>query len=166
MRKNKAILILAVLFTVTFAVPCAASDNITTINDLIENSVALDNKEVTIQGEAIGEALERGEYAWININDTTNAIGVWVKTSDIAQIKYYGDYKNKGDVVKVTGIYHRACSEHGGDIDVHCESIEVVESGYAVQRQLSPHKIIVALTMALLAAVIVLVFIKSRRQAV
>jgi hypothetical protein len=45
-------------------------------------------------------------------------------------IKYYGDYHNIGDSVRVTGVFNRACKEHGGDMDIHCDSIEVVSNGY------------------------------------
>ena len=127
MLKNKKILILVFLISILCIVTCYASGTVP-INDLIEKAFAMENKEVTVQGETIGEALERDEYAWININDNTNAIGVWVKLDELTQIKYYGDYKNKGDIVKVTGVFHRACTEHGGDVDIHCSKIEIVEN--------------------------------------
>lgn len=167
MRKNSKILIfilLLLIFSFLFAVPCAASNNITAINDLIEKSASLDNTDVTVQGEVIGEALERGEYAWININDTTNAIGIWVKKSDIDQIKIYGDYKHKGDIVKITGVFHKACSEHGGDVDIHCTTIEIVQLGYTVKEQLSLSKVIITLSTFLIAAVIIAVYLKNKKQ--
>lgn len=164
MRKNSTILILILLFLILFAVPCAASDNITKINDLIEQSFSLDNSEVTVQGEVIGEALERGEYAWININDTTNAIGIWVKKSDIDQIQFYGDYKHKGDIVKITGIFHRACSEHGGDVDIHCTDIEIVETGYSIKEQISANKIVITASLIFIAAIIVSIYLKVKKR--
>ena len=103
----------------------AATEDITEINGLVENAFELDGKQVTVQGEAIGEVLERGEYSWININDTTNAIGIWAKQSDINQIQHYGDYKHKGDIVRITGEFHRACPEHGGDVDIHLSLIHI-----------------------------------------
>jgi hypothetical protein len=152
------------LFLILFAVPCAASDNTTKINDLIEQSISLDNTEVTVQGEVIGEALERGEYAWININDTTNATGIWVKKSDINQIQFYGDYKHKGDIVKITGVFHRACSEHGGDVDIHCTDIEIVETGYSIKEQISAYKIVMTVSLIFIAAIIVGVYLKVKKK--
>jgi lysyl-tRNA synthetase class II len=147
-----------VLFTIT----CSASESITKINDLIENSVVLNNTQVTVQSEVIGEALERGEYAWININDTTNAIGVWVKKSDIKQIKFYGDYKHKGDIVKVTGVFYRACSEHGGDVDIHSTNIEIVETGSNTKHQISQNKVIVTFCLVLIAVVMLVFYFRLK----
>ena len=152
------------MLSVLFSVPCAASENIITVNDLIEQSVSLDNTEVTIQGEVIGEAIERGEYAWININDTTNAIGVWIKKSDTDNIRRYGDYKRKGDIIIITGVFHRACPEHGGDVDIHCANIEIVETGYNIKEHISAYKIAAALISILTSAVTVGVYIKLRKK--
>lgn len=162
MRKNSRILILTIFFSVLFTITCSASESITKINDLIENSVVLNNTQVTVQSEVIGEALERGEYAWININDTTNAIGVWVKKSDIKQIKFYGDYKHKGDIVKVTGVFYRACSEHGGDVDIHSTNIEIVETGSNTKHQLSQNKVIVTFCLVLIAVVMLVFYFRLK----
>lgn len=164
MRKNLAILILIMLFLILSTMPCAASANITKINYLIEQSISLNNTEVTVQGEAIGETLERGEYAWININDTTNAIGIWVKKSDIGQIQFYGDYKHKGDIVKITGVFHRACLEHGGDVDIHCTDIEIVETGYNIKEKLSAYKIVTTASLILVASIIVSIYLRIKKR--
>ena len=144
------IFILICIFTLLLTITCNASNAIQ-INQLVENAKVLDNTEVTIQGELIGEALERGEYAWININDTTNAIGVWVKQSDIDQIKFYGDYKHKGDIVKVTGTFYKACTEHGGDVDIHCSNIQIIETGHISIEELSFVKTVTTVVLIVLA---------------
>lgn len=154
MRKNTAFLIFVFLFLIQFTIPCAASDSIIKINDLIDRSVSLDNTEVTVQGEIIGEVLERGEYSWININDGANAIGIWLETSDTNQIKHFGDYKHKGDTVIITGIFYKACPDHGGDVDIHCNDIKLVENGYAVKTQIPVFKIITAILLLAVAFVI------------
>lgn len=160
MYKSSKIIILIVMVSLSFTITSNASDVIE-INQLIENAAVLDNTEVNIQGELIGEALERGDkYAWININDTTNAIGVWVKQSDINQIQFYGDYKHKGDIVKITGTFYKACSEHGGDVDIHCSNIEIVEQGYIVTEELSYIKIIISAVLITIALLILVVYFK------
>ena len=60
MLKSSKILILIFLISISFTVTCVASDNITKINDLIEKSFALNNTEITVQGEVIGEAFRVG----------------------------------------------------------------------------------------------------------
>jgi hypothetical protein len=139
-------------------IPCVASENIISINNLIEQSITLDNKEVTIQGEVIGEALERGEYVWLNINDTTNAIGVWIKKSEINNIRFFGDYKTSGDIVKITGIFYRACPEHGGDVDIHSKNIVIVETGHNETDVVSINKITTAIITIVISLGMVYVY--------
>lgn len=158
MLKNSRILILIFLISILFTVTCAASDNITKINDMIEKSASLNNTEITVQGEVIGEALERGEYAWININDTTNAIGIWVKQSDVDQIKFYGDYKHKGDIIKVTGVFYKSCTEHGGDVDIHSTNIEIIETGHEVTEEISNTKALVTSVLFITMLIFLLIF--------
>lgn len=136
----------------------------TDINTLIENAKELDGKEVTVQGEAIGERMDRGDFTWININDGTNAIGIWLSKSDADKILNYGNYKYKGDTVKITGIFNRACTEHGGEADVHNNSIEIVKLGYQVTEQISSVKIITAIVLAIIALFNLLFYFKFVRM--
>ena len=121
------------------------------INTLIEKSQALDGQTVTVEGEAIGEAMLRGEYAWINISDNTNAIGVWLKSSDAQKIISFGDYKHKGDTVKISGTFSRNCTEHGGDVDIHSLTLEITERGYDKPEEIPQIKIQAALALSLCA---------------
>ena len=107
----------------------AKSTDITSINNLIENEKSFDGKTVTIKAEAIGEPMKREDYTWVNVNDGTNAIGIWMKNSDAAKIKNYGNYKNIGDTLKIKGIFKKNCSEHDGDTDIHALQIEVLNEG-------------------------------------
>ncbi len=158
MLKNSRILILIFLISISFTVTCVASDNITKINDLIEKSASLNNTVITMQGEVIGEALERGEYAWINVNDTTNAIGIWVKQSDVDRIRFYGDYKHKGDIVKVTGVFYKSCPEHGGDVDIHSTHIDIVETGHEVTEEISHTKVLVTAVLFIIMLILFRLF--------
>jgi len=117
------------------------------LNQLIENAKLTDGQTVIITGEAIGEVLERGNHAWVNINDGTNAMGVWLKLDDAKKIRFFGDYLNVGDKVKVTGIFNKACVEHGGEMDIHAISMEVVEVGYPVNEKVSFRKILIAIIL-------------------
>ena len=121
------------------------------INTLIEKSQAFDGQTVTVEGEALGEAMLRGEYAWINISDNTNAIGVWLKASDAQKISVFGDYRHKGDTVKITGIFSRNCAEHGGDVDIHNQAMEIIEKGTNVPETITQTKINAASALFLFA---------------
>lgn len=96
---------------------------------LIKNARQYDGQAVVYEGEVIGEVMPRGEFAWVNINDGDNAIGVWAKQELIKDIVYAGSFKYAGDWVAVEGIFHNACAEHGGDLDIHGEKITKIRSG-------------------------------------
>jgi hypothetical protein len=152
-------------FALTAALACclaipAGAEGAAAISDLVEQAADYTGETVTVEGEAIGEALERGEYTWVNLSDGTNAIGIWLKASDAEAITYYGDYKHTGDTVRVTGVFSRDCTEHGGDVDLHAASLKIVRQGDIVREEVPREKIAVAAGLfcaALLVARICLV---------
>lgn len=158
------ILVFALIVSLSINVKAEENTEITDINTLIENAKELDGQEVTVQGEAIGERMDRGDYSWVNINDGTNAIGIWLIKSDADKILNYGNYKYKGDTVKITGIFNRACTEHGGEADLHNDSIEIVKQGYQVTEQISSVKIITAIVLVLIALFNLLFYLKFARM--
>jgi hypothetical protein len=146
--------LILVLFIVFIFPDVSKAQEYTNYNDFIENGKALDSKLIEIKGETIKESMRRGEYAWINISDGSNAMGIWLKNEEADKIKTFGNYKFKGDIVKVSGIFNRACSEHGGDMDIHGERLTIEEKGYKVDRHLNNSKVIASI--ALSAATLVL----------
>lgn len=160
MRKHIKTLIIIFFISSSLSLTVKAA-NIVPINNLIEYAKELDGQEVTVQGEAIGERMDRGNYSWVNLNDGTNAMGIWLSKNDSENIVYYGNYKFKGDTVKITGIFHRACNEHGGEADLHGESIEIVQKGHIMRRQISSAKIIAALISIAFALFFLIFFIKT-----
>jgi len=130
--KLRLSLLLVFLLPVLLAASVLAAPVPVTSAELIEKAADFDGKEVTLEGEAVGSILPRGEYAWVNITDQNNsAIGIFMKASDAAQIKTLGRYGVTGDRVRVTGTFYRACAAHGGDLDVHAASVTLVEAGHA-----------------------------------
>jgi aspartyl/asparaginyl-tRNA synthetase len=119
--------------------------------ELIVNAKQYDGKTVTYQGEAVGDIMRRGDYAWVNLNDGNAAIGVLVKKTDLADITYLGSYRAKGDVVEVVGIFNRSCPEHGGDLDIHAQEIKKIIPGKSYFRQLNMKKLYIGLLLTLTA---------------
>jgi hypothetical protein len=98
-------------------------------NELINNAKQYDGKAVVYTGEVIGEIMVRGKFSWINVNDGEAAIGIWIDSNLAKEINYTGSYKTKGDWVEIAGIFQRACPAHGGDLDIHAQSIRKISSG-------------------------------------
>lgn len=140
----------SLLSTFAWAEPIASTD-------LINNAKQYDGKSVSYQGEVIGDVMVRGNNAWINLNDTKNAIGIWLASGLTKEVSYTGSYKFKGDIIEAEGIFHRSCLEHGGDLDIHAKSIKLITKGYEVEESISPVKIravIIFLIICLTLAVI------------
>ena len=85
--------------------------------------------------------MKRGDFSWVNINDGKDALGVWARNDLLKDLVYTGNYKCKEDWVEVTGVFHRACLEHGGDLDIHADSLRKISSGRNKQERLNTEKV-------------------------
>jgi hypothetical protein len=163
------------LFAVLFmSVGCRAegvpetSPNENSSVDLVETPNEFDGEEVAFQGEVIGEAMERGDMAWLHINDDAyylenveegaqlggynTGMAVWLPATETDSITYYGDHTHEGDIVEVVGTFNAACAEHGGDLDIHASRLTIIEPGHPVIDQVRPAKVLWAVGLAALAA--------------
>ncbi len=100
--------------------------------ELINNAKQYDGQVVVYEGEIIGDIMRRGDYAWVNVLEGTNAVGIWVERPLLKDIAFTGGYKSIGDKVEVTGVFHRVCPEHGGDLDIHAEALRVTSRGRVI----------------------------------
>lgn len=130
MRLRRFALLLLVLFLPTSA---KAAAQVVTSTEIIEDALTLNGKTVTYRGEVIGDILYRGDHAWINVSDGANAIGCYIPASEADKIENIGRYRIVGDTVELTGIFHRDCPEHGGDLDIHTNTIIVLKKGQEVE---------------------------------
>ena len=138
---------------------------------LVEDAKDWDGRQVSFAGEAIGEAMRRGDMAWIHLNDDAYGLGqeaaaglsgfnsgmaVWVDAQLASRIAFFGDYKRHGDVVEVEGIFRAACSQHGGDMDIHADSLRIIRSGNLVMRPIGRPRLLAAGVLATLTAFVFL----------
>jgi len=131
-----------------------------TITDLIERSKLYDGKIVEIKGEVIGDILDRGKYAWINIYDGSSSIGIWGVKEIFSSIKFKGDYNTKGDYIKVTGIFKRADPKQGGELDIEALSLKVISVGKKIDHPISYHLILITFISSSIAAILGLIWLK------
>lgn len=133
---------------------------------LVERPKDFDGTSVEFVGEVVGDRMVRGEFAWLHLNDDpyylknveegahlggyNSGQAVWLPRTLADKVTTIGDHDHEGDVVKVTGTFNAACGEHGGDMDIHADLLEVLTPGHPVEDPVHPWKIILAL--ALLAA--------------
>ncbi|MDD2751661.1 MAG: DNA-binding protein [Candidatus Omnitrophica bacterium] len=116
-------------------------------SELINHAAQYDGKTVAYTGEAIGDLMVRGNYAWINLNDGSNAIGIWIDKNLVRDIIYTGSHKSQGDWIEVAGVFHRACSLHGGDLDIHGQAIKKIASGKKLTQQPDREKRKIGITL-------------------
>jgi hypothetical protein len=109
-------------------------------DELINNAKLYNGKIVSYKGEAIGEVMRRGDYAWVNIREGNTVLGIWLPFALAKEIAYAGSYNVRGDIVEVTGVFNRACPEHGGDLDIHAQALRKIVSGKQVKEKLNPAK--------------------------
>jgi hypothetical protein len=121
-------------------------------NELIKNAKKYNNKLISYSGEVIGDVMLRGAFAWVNLNDGENALGVWMSAVLAKEIKFTGNYKSRGDRLEITGIFHQACLEHGGDLDIHAQSLRKIGDGKIAKEKLNFDK--VSLSLILLGALL------------
>ncbi len=130
---------------------------------LINNAKQYDGTTVSYEGEVIGEVMLRGNYAWVNVNDGQNAIGIWLPRGLVKDILYAGSYKSRGDWVEVVGVFHRACAQHGGDLDIHGQSLKKTNPGRIIPERLHHGKMkLVFILLGVLGVVWILSLLKRR----
>ncbi len=122
--------------------------------ELIENAQRYDGRQVIYEGEVIGEIMRRSDGVWVNVKDGEYSIGVWMSPELADLIHYRGSYKMQGDILRISGIFNRACSQHGGDLDIHAISLRKIKSGW--QRQ---ERVILAKQNLLITLLVVLCLI-------
>ncbi|MRS11851.1 MAG: hypothetical protein EG823_02110 [Actinobacteria bacterium] len=172
-RLSRSIAVAALLAVLALGAGCRAagtpepSPNEHSSTELIESPKEFDGSEIAFAGEVIGEAMKRGDMAWLHINDDAyyvknveegaqlggynTGMAVWLPADLADRVTYFGDYKHEGDIVEVEGVYNAACGEHGGDTDIHATSLSVVETGHVVVDKTHPAKTAWAIGLALLA---------------
>jgi hypothetical protein len=105
-------------------------------NTLLSNPKQYDGKTIVYRGEVVGEVMRRGDFCWINVHDGENAIGVWVPKELANEIIYSGDYRHRGDWVEISGVMHRSCVQHGGDLDIHAKTLKRLYPGRPLHERL------------------------------
>ncbi|MEG0753777.1 MAG: hypothetical protein RR461_08100 [Angelakisella sp.] len=154
---------LACLLIMLLTVPAQASEVAVSSTELIDRAKEYDGQTVVYSGEAVGNILQRGDFAWVALFDGQNAIGCYAPAADTAAIRFCGRYGIRGDTVSLTGVFHRACAEHGGDMDIHSLTFQVTEVGHSLKTEIPAVLAYAAGTLFLLALALIFLVIRKHR---
>jgi hypothetical protein len=144
--KNNFKIIPIILFWTLGLQAAAFAQNLSS-RELILKAKEYDGKLIVYSGEVIGDVMSRGEFSWVNINDGQNTLGVWMSAGAAKEIKFTGNYKSRGDSLEIVGVFHRACLEHGGDLDIHAQSLRKIGNGRTVNEKLNFDKVNLSLIL-------------------
>jgi len=165
MSAKKPLVFKILIFAFLCLVPAAARAEAVSSDELISRAKDYDGKAVLYEGEVIGDVMVRGDYAWINVNDGISALGIWLPKALAQSIRYTGSYKSKGDRVRVRGVFRRACPEHGGDLDIHADTLNQIRYGEVVKERVDVVKVNNALALAGVLCLTLILMQLRRRQA-
>ncbi len=154
------LLFLIILFTSHISHPASLYAEAASANDLIENAGRFDGKMVVIDGEAITAIMKRGDFAWINLEDGNIAMGVWSPASLLDEVKYLGDYKHKGDILEVEGVFNRACELHKGELDIHASRITILAHGSMIEERVKEKRLKLSFILFFAVLAVTLLFRK------
>lgn len=160
---KKALLLIIILVLVLVPAVALAEGNAVSSNDLIDHAKDYDNQTIVYEGEVLGDILYRGEHAWLAVSDGSNTIGVYVTAEQAKQISFVGGYGVRGDTIRIEGVFHRACAEHGGDLDIHADSIKVRSVGSMVETPVSRLTVILAIALPLPTGILLFIVWKRRK---
>lgn len=152
---------IALLLLIVPAVSLAEAESVGS-NDLIDRAKDYDGQTVVYEGEVVGDILYRGDFAWLAVSDGANTIGCYVTKTQAEQISFVGGYGKRGDTVRVQGVFHRACAEHGGDLDIHADTVSVLTAGGLADTPQSRLVPVLAAVLPLPAAALLLLVWKRR----
>ncbi|MBN2167867.1 MAG: hypothetical protein JW738_01375 [Actinobacteria bacterium] len=150
-----------------FVLAASGQDDEVSSTELIENAGDYNETRVVYSGEVVGQVLKRGDNAWITVNDDhysirhrreyqelkggNSGINIYCKYELVKDIQFVGSYETQGDNIRVEGVFYKSSPEHGGDLMIEAESLEIVRQGHKVRGKSIVVELIVTLVMGLVA---------------
>lgn len=149
--------------------------------ELIECPQLFDGETVSYEGEAVGAVLLRQEHAWVHLNDDpyglqigplsrhrtavggNSGMAVSVPRQAAVGVKV-GGYRRQGTGLAVVGIYRRAADIDGGAPAIQAQEVRVVREAETFAHPVAGARVIAAVALSLLAAVLGLINFRNRRR--
>ena len=149
--------------------PATGQPIVVTADDLIECPTTFDGANVNYRGEAVRAILRRGPRSWVHLNDDPYAlelgplfdhrttvggnsgIPVSIATSIADTIASVGGPRHRGDILEVTGVFHRADPNDGGGPAIQADSTRITRVGGRVERPVDNARLLTASVIATIA---------------
>ena len=145
------------IFLLTAGTPFVWSQSVD-LDQVLSAPDYFDLKTIELEAEIIGEPLGTGKGTWINIKDDYNNLGVFVKEArQLVGIKYWGSYKERGDRLKINGVFNKDCSLHQIS-DLHLQALIVTEHGYIRELEVLPQKKRAAYLLSIICLITALIY--------
>jgi hypothetical protein len=137
---------------------------------LIDCPNLYDGHLVTYEGEVIEVVLDRGDRAWVQLNDDSyrdagplpehntrlggNAgIAVSIPQTTAESIRFAGSYRAQGDRLAVIGVFNAADTADDGAPAIQAVQARVAHAGHAVDHPASPARLAAATVVTVVALV-------------
>jgi len=147
MRAWKGMLLLGLSAWLS-AAPSEAALRVDSFRSLVREGKMYDGMEIEIEGEAVGDVMSRGSYAWINVRSPEDvALGIVLAPEQARRIRQTGDYFHAGDRIRVAGTFYRFAPRYGGETCVVAREMTVVRKGFATPHPVSMRQVTAALAL-------------------
>lgn len=149
--------------------------------DVHDCPTVYDQRAVIYEGEAVGALLDRRDGAWIQLNDdayggvltplpahryfrgANSGVGVFLPPELVDLVDTVGGPRARGDILRVTGTFHRVDPASGEVGVVRADQAVLVSPGTTTDQQPLRARRIVGSLLALVAAAMTVAFRRSSR---
>ena len=143
----------------------------TSIDELTKADSSFQGNTVQVMGEVIGDSIvaeqDPGKH-WITLETLeegrASSISVLIDDAFLGLIDSYGDYHTIGTILQVRGTYYLTCPSHEGIMDIHADSIVVVNAGSTIQEPLELAKFVPGLLLVAFGIAISVLFSHLREK--
>lgn len=141
-----------------------------------------DGRAVTFVGEVVGSVMQRGQRAWLQVNDdayalalgplpvsrvaagSSSSVAVSVSRTAAQRLLFVGGADAEGDRVRVFGTFRAADAGDAGNPTIRADRLDVIEPGARFERPASPRRIVAAVLSLMVAALVSGLSLRARRR--
>ncbi len=160
-----------------------ASDDVIDVSSpvLLACPELFDGRTVTFAGEVVGSVMQRGQRAWLQVNDdayarvlgplpvsrvaagSSSSVAVSVSRAAVERLLFVGGADAQGDRIRVVGVFRAADDGDAGNPTIRADSVDVLQVGGRYSRAASPRRVVAAVVCLAVAVLTSALVARSRR---